>query len=244
MLAYHGVHLGLFGPAAKSHGRTQTVQPCVSAEAARLDTASVAWLRAAMKHILAPALLGLLAALPARADTVPPGAYLAALTGDWNADGNPDFALLMQGDDATATLVIRHGDGRQMEPVLTVPGVAFAGPMWGQSPGLEGRSDSSFAVTSGQSAVGRSPWEQQVTLAWRNGAWVVAGFTLSFYDRLDLSRHGRCDVNLLNGRWEVVYGPGEDAAERNLSGSDGPRAFPAGELTEAFQPEPCRLFQD
>lgn len=185
-----------------------------------------------------------MAALPAHAQPLEPGAYLAALTGDWNADGNPDLVLLLQDDDATATLVIHHGDGRQMEPVLTVPGVAFAGPMWGQTPGLEGRSDTSFVITSEQSAVGRSPWEQQVTLAWRNGAWMVAGYTYSFYDRLDLSHHGRCDVNLLNGRWEAVHGPGDDAAERSLSGSDGPRAFPAAELTEAFQPEPCRLFQD
>jgi len=181
----------------------------------------------------------LLLPLPALAQGLPPGTLIAALSGDWNGDGAGDLAVLVQGKDATADLILYHGDERRLAPVLTIPGAVFAGPMHGQTPGLQPRSDSSFVVSSEQIGIGRSPWTQEVTIAWRSGAWVVAGFTTAFYDRLDPERQGRCDVNLLSGGWEGHLSPGTGLARREGRGRDGPRAFPLAELTEEYFPQVC-----
>lgn len=190
------------------------------------------------------ALLTLLA-LPAAAQDWPPGALIAALSGDWNGDGAPDLAVLTQGgdgDETLADLTLYHGDGRRLVAVLHVPGVAFSGVMWGQTPGLRARSETSFILASEQTGIGRHPWTQEVTIAFRNGDHVVAGFTHATYDRLDASSR-RCDLNLLTGGWERVHHPGaeegEDPPPERASGSDGPRAFPLAELDAEFFPAPC-----
>lgn len=193
----------------------------------------------------APALALLALALPAAADGWPDGAPVAALSGDWNGDGLPDLAVLSEGaDTALADLTIYHGGGRRLSPVLSVPGAAFSGPMHGQAPGLTARTATSFVIASEQIAVGRSPWTQDVTVAFRDGAYVVAGFTHGFYDRLDPERGGNCDVNLLTGGWEAGYRPGDGQPERNAAGRDGPRAFPLAEFTADYRPEPCRALFD
>jgi len=195
-----------------------------------------------MKHLILPALLVLAPA--AVAQSWPPGTLIAALSGDWTGDELPDLAVLIAGsdDDMVADLILYHGTGRGLEPVLSLPGVAFFGDMWGQTPGLMARTPTSFVLTSEQTAIGRTPWTQEVTLAFRGDEWVVAGFTHAFYDRIDPDNSGRCDVNLLNGGWEVVLG--DDVGARILTGRDGPRAFPVAQLDSDFMPAPCaRIFR-
>jgi len=189
-----------------------------------------------------PVLLALALALPAPAPAGdgPPGRLLAALTGDWNGDGAPDLVLLVDTAEGAADLVLYLGAERGLNPVVTLRGAVFAGPMAGQVPSLAPRTASSFVLRSEQVAIGSTPWEQTVTVAWRDGGPVVAGFTHAFYDRLDPERQGRCDVNLLTGGWEGHYAPGTGQALRRRTGRDGPRALALAELTEGFFPSVCQ----
>lgn len=202
------------------------------------------WLNEAMTRP-APALIlavSLALAPPAAGEPEagwPPGALISGLSGDWNGTGQTDLVLLLDRGDGAADLVIHERRDDRLRPVLLVPGAIFAGPMGGQSPWLEPRTDTSFVIRSEQIGIGRSPWEASVTVAHRGGNYVVAGYTHSFYDRFDPERRGRCDVNLLSGGWEGVFTPATGQPTRNRSGRDGPRAFPLADLTEDFFPQVC-----
>lgn len=159
-----------------------------------------------------------------------PGRLLAALSADWNADGILDAATLVQAADGMADLVVYLGTGvTGLEPVVAVASVVFAGPMAGQLPTLSARTDTSFAINSEQTGIGRTPWFQSITVALRGGEFLVAGYSYSFYDRLDLAHFGSCDVNLLTGDFSVTQGPGDGTASD--TGSDGATEAP-GIVTE------------
>ncbi|EKF20490.1 hypothetical protein [Nitratireductor pacificus] len=117
--------------------------------------------------------------------------------------------VLMTGtnpDASTADLAITTGvPHRGTEKiVLIVRDIAFAGPMSGQIPYLERAPNGSLLIQSMQTAVGRSPWEETLTLAKRDGAIVVAGFTRNSWDRISATGSS-CDWNLLSGNWELSY---------------------------------------
>jgi hypothetical protein len=58
----------------------------------------------------------------------------------------------------------------------------------------------SISVGSQNDAIGRDRWDQTLTLAYRNGAFVVAGYTYNYYDTLDTNHNGSCDYNVLTGK--------------------------------------------
>ena len=53
-----------------------------------------------------------------------------------------------------------------------------------------------------QTGIGRSPWEQTLILAERDGAVRVAGYRLVQWDRITASS-ASCDWNLLTGEWRL-----------------------------------------
>lgn len=170
----------------------------------------------------------------------PQGRLLAALSGDWNGDGEGDLVVLVDGGEGTADILIHEGDMAGLTLVRHIPGAVFAGPMAGQRPRIKPRSDSSFVIRAEQIGIGRAPWVQSVTIAHRGGDYVVAGFTHGFYDRLDPARSGVCDANLLTGAWEGDFTPATGQPTRRQSGRNGPRAFPLSDLREDYFPQICR----
>lgn len=171
--------------------------------------------------------------------TWPPGALLAALGGDWNDDGQSDLAVLVDDGDGAADLLIYAGATDGLRLVEQVPGAIVNGAMAGQRPTLEPRSASSFMLRVEWLGIGRTPWIGEVTIAHRGGAYLVAGFTHAFSDRLDPGRHGRCDVNLLSGGWAGDFTPATGQPTRQRQGQDGPRSFPVNELHEDYFPDVC-----
>ncbi len=62
------------------------------------------------------------------------------------------------------------------------------------------RNGASLLVRSQNDAIGRTAWNQTLTIAWRDNRLVVAGLTYQFQDKIDLRSSGGCDVNFLSGK--------------------------------------------
>lgn len=143
---------------------------------------------------------------------------LSALPVEISADHiGEERAVLLEsaGPDAGfADLVILAGapDDRAGQTIAVARDLVWAGAMAGQVPWLEVAGNGSLLVHSEQIAIGRSPWEETLTLAEREGQIRVAGYTLNQWDRFTAGT-ARCDWNLLTGKW---------LSESEVEPEDGP----------------------
>ena len=191
-----------------------------------------------MIRSLAAVSLGVTLALPpalaAAQDPPAPGDLVAALSGDWNGDGAPDAATLTQDKGGAADLTLYLGDPVYgLQRVALRPRVIFSGGMGGQTPAFEPTSPSSFKLHQEQIGIGRLPWESTLSIAWRGGEFVLAGYSYMFYDRIDPDHNGHCDVNLLTGTYELTLG------EQTQTGQQDARAFPISKLEADYMPTIC-----
>ncbi len=154
-----------------------------------------------------PYLLLLLLALATPALSEPLSAITADLTGDGIAE-RAELVEIAGGGDADLLIYIGQPGGGQVLAV-TAPALVWVGGI-GQQPGLAVTERGSLQVLSMNESIGRDRWQQTLTLAWRNGAFMLAGFTYSWYDTLDLANSGTCDVNLLNGKGNLEKGREEN----------------------------------
>jgi hypothetical protein len=143
---------------------------------------------------------------------VPPETVIGILTADWNDDGRPDRAILLEdlSNKGTATLLIylsQPGDA-PMQKVVHNAEIATVGSMWGQQPALSLSTAGSLIVTSMNESIGRTRWEIKLTIAYRKQHFVVAGYTYSRRDTIDLDDFFSCDVNFLTGKGEASRGGG------------------------------------
>lgn len=111
--------------------------------------------------------------------------------------------------------VVRNGEGQELSLVvvehklndarnylaidndklgLTVDGMA------GTESSLAVSDSGSLLINQQNESVGRNRWSRTLTVAFREGKYLVAGFTLSERDTLDPNAGGSCDYNLLSGR--------------------------------------------
>ncbi len=153
----------------------------------------------------------LLAATAALADMV--GQPLAT---DLNGDKRAEVFTLQHNGDGAADLSITDTGGRD----ILAQDIAWIGGI-GQEPELGLAPNGSVTLTSKNDSVGRSRWFLTLTIAWRDNAYRVAGYTYTWYDTLDLATYGVCDINLLTGRGLAKIG---DAAEQAVR---VPRGAPA-----------------
>jgi hypothetical protein len=142
-----------------------------------------------------------------------------AVVGDWNKDGASDLAVLFvpsaDGEEERGTgeigigIYLRSSERDLLMPAVSLPdkfwGNAPAGTdgIYGQEPSIKATDSGSILVTTHNDAIGRDRWRQVLTIAYRAGDFIVAGFTYEYYDTLDLERHGSCDLNLLSGKGVV-----------------------------------------
>lgn len=127
----------------------------------------------------------MLAAGPAMAQSV---------ASDLDADGRDETFTLTGTDDGRADLTIDTGSSR-----IVAHDIAWVGGI-GQQPELTLAPNGSVRLTSMNEAIGRNRWRLTLTIAHRDGAYRVAGYTYSWYDTLNLPDRGTCDLNLLTGR--------------------------------------------
>jgi len=146
-------------------------------------------------------LLALLMIAPATAQDglVPVAAVSAVVTADMDGDFYRYRAVLVEVEGG-ADLYIFTEAGEGMRLAAHAPSIVWRGHMFGQEPELELAPNKSLRVISENEAVGRDRWRQTLTIAYRDGRFVVAGYTFSYRDTLDPEAGGECDVNLLAGR--------------------------------------------
>ena len=149
-----------------------------------------------------------------RPGDIRPQDVLDAAVGDWNKDGRDDLALLAatSGDDMQVGLYVylrdAETDGNLLALALAVPDKIWGGrggdsAAYGQEPSIRALSNGSIAITTQNFGIGRERWEHTISLAHREGRFVVAGLTFTSYDTLQEEEPLTCDLNLLTGRGVV-----------------------------------------
>ncbi len=164
-----------------------------------------------------------------------PANVLSSITANWNGDGQKDRAVLVDNPiEGVAALYIYLGKGDRFIEHSSTPEIAWSGSMWGQQPSLEINSDNNLLVKSTNHGMGRTRWFQTLTITYRNGAFVMAGFNHSYYDSLDPDDYGECDINLLSGRG--LTSRGEETPREIVLPA---RVIPASEWNTDIFPEEC-----
>ncbi len=152
------------------------------------------------------ALLGLSATLAQAAEAIDPDRIIFAATGDWDKDGTSDLAMLVapvEGSDDDNAVYIYLNDGRTDRLKLKT---VVLNKVWGdlimaaRAPSITALDNGSILITTHNESVGRDRWEQKLTVAYRNFDFVVAGYTYTSYDTLDLDNTTDCDFNVLTGK--------------------------------------------
>ena len=111
----------------------------------------------------------------------------------------------------------------EAEMLVVARNLVWAGLMGGQVPSLEVSAQGSLLVKSEQTGIGRSPWEQTLTLAERDGELRVAGYTFGQWDRLTAGT-AVCDWNLLTGNWTMSFEVPSETGPGRKSDTSGQRA--------------------
>lgn len=133
--------------------------------------------------------------------TISPHRVIDVITADWNGDGDFDRAVLIEGaEDADLRIYLSNGGEEGMALTVSRPGIVWRGAMWGTLPSLGLNAAGSLQVLSGNQSIGRHRWQETLTIAWRGGRFVVAGFTFESHDTLEAGLNRHCDVNFLSGR--------------------------------------------
>ena len=132
---------------------------------------------------------------------ISPENVLSVVTADWNSDAAFDRAVLVATEPTFSELFIYLSDTESstMNLALHMSDAAWRGAMWGTQPTLELNEVGSLQIYSANDVVGRNRWRQTLTVAYREGEFILAGYTYTAYDTLNLDNQLVCDLNLVTG---------------------------------------------
>lgn len=122
---------------------------------------------------------------------------------DWNGDGLSDRAVLAPGEIDLDLWIFWGAPGGGESLAVRARDVVWGGAMMGTEPSLEVTGRGSLQVLSQNDSIGRNRWYETLTVAYRDGRFLVAGFTHEARNTLDLDYGLACDINLLTGRGVV-----------------------------------------
>ena len=136
--------------------------------------------------------------LPLGAEERPPVVSILDITElliyDWDGDGHGDRAALVDDEDGEIDLylVLASGEWEKMVDLV-----------WSGSdvkPTLSINAAGSLVVHTANMGIGRHRWESKLTIAYRDGAFVIAGFDHSYHDTLNEYPEVEFTANYLTGR--------------------------------------------
>jgi len=137
----------------------------------------------------------LLAATPLWAE-----GFSTEISGDFTGDGIEDYAALIRVDGTEeADLVVQMSNG---SGEVRAERLVFVGYYPGQKPSLAITPHGSLQVREENISMGINRWWMVLTLAYRDGALRMAGFTHEHYNPYTFDG-GHCDLNFLTQRGKV-----------------------------------------
>ncbi|TIT23488.1 MAG: hypothetical protein E5W70_08170 [Mesorhizobium sp.] len=159
-------------------------------------------------------IFGLVLLLPAAAlaEPIETQKIIAAATGDWNGDGAADLAMIVEtepGHPMDLHLFLRDRDGDFLRPAGVVREQIYGewknydrpGPATSDTePELTALPNGSIKLYIPAMEIGSERINKTLTLAWRNGTFVVAGFAYEHWDYMDDNVASDCDYNVLTGK--------------------------------------------
>ncbi|MDQ7089701.1 MAG: hypothetical protein Q9M50_03540 [Methylococcales bacterium] len=126
---------------------------------------------------------------------------LSVVTGDWNQDKKTDAAVLMKNDDLVEIYIFLGQQNNTLKQVLYKSDFIWMGSMEGTVPYLESKGKKgSFIIMSGNDSIGRNRWSQALTIAYREKAFTLGGYTYNSRDTLAPDHSFACDLNLFTGK--------------------------------------------
>jgi hypothetical protein len=133
---------------------------------------------------------------------------LSAVTGYWNGDGSADRAVLIahkpdpEEDELVFSelyLFLSDAEHESMPLALHKKNPAWSGDLGGTLPHLEIDRHGNLVIVSQNDAIGRDRWQQWLTIAYKDGEFVVAGFHYEATDSLRPKYRLQCNVDLFAG---------------------------------------------
>lgn len=156
------------------------------------------------------------------------------------------FLLASEGLPEEADLVILPNSATEgpPEPLEVARGVAYAGRFFGQRPELAVSRDGRLILREEQTAIGRTPWTQDISIAHQGGAFVVVAQSWSAYDR-PAGGGFSCVVEYDDRRWQVTADRvNPESGETTYDVSESGRLAPAWPILGRWRrdrplPAPC-----
>lgn len=161
-----------------------------------------------------PVLMALMLSLSTAANSEPieTQKIITAITGDWNGDGGTDLAMIVE-TEPTAPMdmhfFLRDIDHNFLRPVEVVHDQIVGEWNGYDRPGYE-NSDTEPELTALPNGsirlhlpampIGSERTNQTLTLAYRDGLFIVAGFAFEHEDHLKENAQASCDINLVTGK--------------------------------------------
>lgn len=135
-------------------------------------------------------------------DLVQGDGVIHAARADWNGDGQMDAAVLIQSKaetDAADLLIYMGLPAGDLRLITTNQGIAWSPDAPGMRASLQVTPHGTLVVRSGNEAISRYRWTEDLTLAWQGGAFVIHGYRYSSRDTLVAGSDYHCTVNLATG---------------------------------------------
>ncbi|RWN28448.1 MAG: hypothetical protein EOR95_23610 [Mesorhizobium sp.] len=159
-------------------------------------------------------LFGVMLLLPtmALAEPIETQKIITALTGDWNGDGAVDLVMIVEtkpGDPMDMYFFLRDREANFLKPAGIVREQIYGEwngydrPGYGASdtePELSTLPNGSINLYLPAMPVGSKRTNTTLTLAYRNDAFIVAGFAYDYHDYLEDNVASDCDYNVLTGK--------------------------------------------
>ncbi len=130
------------------------------------------------------------------------GQPISFVSTDWNSDGLEDMAVLITSEseprEPKATLLIYLSEAPdRLRLAIRKENLVWHGRLYGNEAKLSLNDQGSLVISSQNDAIGRGRWNEKIIAMYQAGGFIVAGYTYTYRDTLDLAAGGTCDVNFL-----------------------------------------------
>jgi len=130
---------------------------------------------------------------------------ISSLTFDFNNDGMPDRAVMVETDIGADLYIYQGMDAPlgampEMKLIFYKKDAVYSGGVFGQLPSLDVNERGSLKIKSENVSIGRNRWTEVLTIGYRTNQFMVLGVTYTAYDTLNTNSFSDCDLNLVSGK--------------------------------------------